>query len=133
MIAASLLVWLATIGLDADDPLRRAEPTTIRYRLLHVAGKITRSARRARLHVDRSWPWPPRWCSCSPESARCPCPADRAPAQDGPAPCGPHAALLALPRNDRNTPPLPPPRSPADHNPHTPDPAPLPSTPAQFR
>jgi hypothetical protein len=32
-------------------------PKTIRYRLLHVAGRITTSARRPTLRLDRDWPW----------------------------------------------------------------------------
>ena len=57
MIAANLLVWLGALGLDEHDPLRRAQPATLRYRLLHVAGKLTRSGRRTRLQLDRDWPW----------------------------------------------------------------------------
>ena len=57
LLAANLLVWLGVLGLDAADPLRRAQPATIRYRLLHVAAKITRHGRRTRLQLDRDWPW----------------------------------------------------------------------------
>ncbi|WP_084316795.1 transposase [Actinospica robiniae] len=34
-----------------------AEPKKLRYRLLHVAARITRSARRAHLHIAEHWPW----------------------------------------------------------------------------
>jgi hypothetical protein len=34
-----------------------AEPKTLRYRLWHVAGRISRHARRLRLRRQRSWPW----------------------------------------------------------------------------
>jgi hypothetical protein len=37
--------------------LARCEPKRLRHRLLHVAGKITRSGRRATLHLPRCWPW----------------------------------------------------------------------------
>jgi hypothetical protein len=36
--------------------LARCEPKRLRYRLLHVAGRITRHARRLRLHLPRGWP-----------------------------------------------------------------------------
>jgi len=37
--------------------LARAEPKKLRYRLLHVAARITRSARRTRLRIAEHWPW----------------------------------------------------------------------------
>jgi len=37
--------------------LARCEPKRLRHRLLHVAGKITRSGRRVTLHLPRCWPW----------------------------------------------------------------------------
>jgi hypothetical protein len=54
-IAQDLLAWLAVLALDGD--LAVATPATVRYRLLHVAGRITRSSRRAVLHLDATWPW----------------------------------------------------------------------------
>jgi hypothetical protein len=56
LAAQDLLAFFAALALD-DVDLRVAEPKTIRYRVLHVAGRITRSARRPRLHLDRAWPW----------------------------------------------------------------------------
>jgi hypothetical protein len=38
LIAATLLAWLALAGLDSD--LAKAEPKTIRYRILHTAGRL---------------------------------------------------------------------------------------------
>ncbi len=55
ILAADLLTFFAAICLDA--PLAVAQPKTIRYRLLHVAGRLVRHARRARLRIDRTWPW----------------------------------------------------------------------------
>lgn len=43
--------------LTLTGPYRTAAPKTIRQRLLHIAGRITPSARR--LHLDRDWPWTP--------------------------------------------------------------------------
>ena len=40
LIAAGLLSWLRLIVLDGD--LARAEPKTLRYRVLHAAGKLIR-------------------------------------------------------------------------------------------
>lgn len=37
--------------------LAACEPKRLRYRLLHVAGRITRHARSTRLRLPRSWPW----------------------------------------------------------------------------
>ena len=47
---------------NADDHLRVfehavCEPKRLRYRLLHVAGKLTRHARRLTLHLPADWPW----------------------------------------------------------------------------
>jgi hypothetical protein len=72
LIGQDLLSWTqrlvlapapAAVGraLDATgtllDELARCEPKRLRYRLLHVAGRITRHARRLRLHLPRGWPW----------------------------------------------------------------------------
>ncbi|WP_341718840.1 IS1380 family transposase [Micromonospora sp. FIMYZ51] len=50
-----LLAWTQTILLDGD--LAKAEPKKLRYRLLHVAARITRTARRTRLAIAADWPW----------------------------------------------------------------------------
>lgn len=55
LVAQDLLAWFAALTLDGD--LAVATPATIRYRLLHVAGRITRSSRRLVLHLDAAWPW----------------------------------------------------------------------------
>jgi len=55
LLAQDLLAWFAVLTLDGD--LAVAAPATVRYRLLHVAGRITRSSRRAVLHLDAAWPW----------------------------------------------------------------------------
>jgi len=38
-------------------PLAKAEPKTLRYRLLHAAARLTRGARRRRLNIQATWPW----------------------------------------------------------------------------
>jgi hypothetical protein len=50
-----LLCWLRGGCLDGD--LARAEPKTLRYRLLHTAARIVRRARRVALRLPRHWPW----------------------------------------------------------------------------
>jgi hypothetical protein len=55
LIAQDLLTWLSVLTLDGD--LAVATPATIRYRLLHVAGRITTSSRQTVLHLDAAWPW----------------------------------------------------------------------------
>jgi hypothetical protein len=55
LIAATLLAWLAHLALDGD--LAKAEPKTLRYRILHAAGKLTRGGRRQRLNIAAAWPW----------------------------------------------------------------------------
>jgi len=55
MIAVDLLAWAQTLLLSGE--LATAEPKTLRYRLLHVAARLTRGARRLRLRIQASWPW----------------------------------------------------------------------------
>jgi Transposase DDE domain group 1 len=55
MIAATLLAWLAHLALDGD--LARAEPKTLRYKILHAAARLTRGGRRRRLKIAATWPW----------------------------------------------------------------------------
>ncbi len=73
MLAADLLVFFAAICLDG--PLATAEPKTIRYRLLHVAGRLTRHSRRARLRIDRTWPWADQLVTAFQRLATLPAPA----------------------------------------------------------
>ena len=44
-------------ALVLDGELARCEPKRLRHRLLHVAGRLTRSGRRVTLHLPRRWPW----------------------------------------------------------------------------
>jgi hypothetical protein len=55
MLAHDLLVWTQALVLDGE--LAKAEPKRIRYRLLHVAGRLAFSGRRAKLHLQDTWPW----------------------------------------------------------------------------
>jgi Transposase DDE domain group 1 len=50
-----LIVWTQALLLDGH--LARAEPKRLRYQLLHVAGRLAFSGRRAKLHLQNTWPW----------------------------------------------------------------------------
>jgi Transposase DDE domain group 1 len=55
LIAATLLAWLKLLALDGA--LARAEPKTLRYKILHAAARLTRGGRRRQLKIQASWPW----------------------------------------------------------------------------
>jgi hypothetical protein len=57
MLAVDLISWAQTLLLHDTPALAKAEPKTLRYRLLHVAARLTRGGRRLRLRLDRQWPW----------------------------------------------------------------------------
>ena len=44
-------------ALTLTGELAKAKPQTLRYRLLHQAGRVARSGRRTRLRLARHWPW----------------------------------------------------------------------------
>jgi len=56
LIGQDLLVWTQRLLLTGTE-LARCEPKRLRYRLLHVAARLTRHARRLVLHLPRHWPW----------------------------------------------------------------------------
>jgi Transposase DDE domain group 1 len=55
LTAATLLAWLKLLALDGG--LARAEPKTLRYRVLHAAARLTRTARRRQLKIAAAWSW----------------------------------------------------------------------------
>jgi hypothetical protein len=55
MTAQILLAWLKLLALDGD--LARAEPRTLRYKILHAAARLVHGGRRRRLKIDANWPW----------------------------------------------------------------------------
>jgi hypothetical protein len=57
LAAADLLAWTRLIGFRDHPELGRAEVGTFRYRVLHVAARITRAARQVRLRIDATWRW----------------------------------------------------------------------------
>lgn len=54
LIAATLLAWLRLTALDG--PLAKAEPKTLRYRILHAAARLVRGGRRRTLRIAAAWP-----------------------------------------------------------------------------
>ena len=57
LIAATLLAWLRLLALHG--PMAKAEPKTLRYRILHAAARLATSGRRRRLKITATWPWAP--------------------------------------------------------------------------
>ena len=55
LTAATLLAWLKLLALDPS--FARAEPKTLRYRILHAAARLTRGGRQRRLKIQATWPW----------------------------------------------------------------------------
>jgi hypothetical protein len=55
LAAQDLLCW--TQALLVDGALALAEPKALRYRLLHVAARVVRHARRMILRLQHTWPW----------------------------------------------------------------------------
>jgi Transposase DDE domain group 1 len=55
LTAQDLCCW--TQALLLNGPLAVAEPKTLRYRLLHIAARIIRHARRLVLRLQASWLW----------------------------------------------------------------------------
>jgi Transposase DDE domain group 1 len=54
-IAADLLAWLRLLCLSGE--LARAEPKTLRYRLLHTAARIIHGQRKHKIRIPETWPW----------------------------------------------------------------------------
>jgi hypothetical protein len=56
LLAHDIMVWTQQLALDGEHKI--SEPKRLRYRrVLHVAGQLTRHARRTTLHLPADWPW----------------------------------------------------------------------------
>jgi hypothetical protein len=55
LTATDITVWTQALTLDGEH--QTSEPKRLRYRILHVAGQLTRHARRVTLHLPADWPW----------------------------------------------------------------------------
>jgi hypothetical protein len=57
MTATDLVCWTKLICFADVVDLARCEIDTFRYRVLHVAARLTRGARRFHLRIDKTWRW----------------------------------------------------------------------------
>jgi hypothetical protein len=57
LTAIDLTAWTQLIAFTGHPDLARCEINTFRYRVLHVAARLTRSARQTRLRIDATWRW----------------------------------------------------------------------------
>jgi len=55
MTGCILLSWLKFLALDGD--LARADPRTLRYRILHAGARLVRGGRRRTAKIAATWPW----------------------------------------------------------------------------
>jgi hypothetical protein len=55
LLGHDICVWTQQLCLDGAHAI--CEPKRLRYRILHVAGRLTRHARRLTLHLPGDWPW----------------------------------------------------------------------------
>lgn len=55
--AVDLVCWTKKICFADTPALARCEIAAFRYRVLHVAARITRGARQIRLRIDKAWRW----------------------------------------------------------------------------
>jgi len=57
LTAVDLICWTKLICFPAAPSLARCEIAAFRYRVLHVAARITHGARQTRLRIDKTWRW----------------------------------------------------------------------------
>ena len=58
LIAGALLAWSQMVCFEGA--LAKAEPKTMRYRVLHVAAFLAHRSRGLTLRLDETWPWADR-------------------------------------------------------------------------
>ena len=74
LIAADLLALAQSMLLTDQAELHRAEPKTLRYRLPHIAARITRGQRKVLLRLAEHWPWAPALAKASTRLRQIPLP-----------------------------------------------------------
>lgn len=57
LTAVDLIAWTKTLAFAHVPELARCEIHAFRYRVLHVAARLTRGARQIRLRIDKTWRW----------------------------------------------------------------------------
>jgi len=55
LLGHDIMIWTQALTLEGEHAI--CEPKRLRYRILHVAGHLTRHARRTTLHLPADWPW----------------------------------------------------------------------------
>jgi hypothetical protein len=55
LLGHDIMIWTQQLTLQGEHAV--CEPKRLRYRILHVAGQLTRHARRVTLHLPADWPW----------------------------------------------------------------------------
>ena len=55
LVAGALIAWSQLVCFSGD--LAKAEPKTIRYRVLHVAAASGPPRQPLVVHLDETWPW----------------------------------------------------------------------------
>jgi len=55
LLGHDIMIWMQGLTLEGEHAI--CEPKRLRYRILHVAGQLTRHARRITLHLPADWPW----------------------------------------------------------------------------
>ena len=55
LLAHDIMIWTQGLTLEGEHAI--CGPKRLRYRILHVAGHLTRHARRTTLHLPADWPW----------------------------------------------------------------------------
>ena len=61
-IAADLLCWRRLLCLEG--PLAKAEPKTLRYRLVHTAARIIHGQRKRKIRIPETWPGAQQLATC---------------------------------------------------------------------
>lgn len=57
LMATDLITWTKLIAFHDHPALARCEIAGFRYRVLHVAARITHGARQVHLRIDKTWQW----------------------------------------------------------------------------
>ena len=57
LTAVDLVCWTKQVCFAGVPELARCEIAAFRYRVLHVAARLTRGARQLRLRIDKTWRW----------------------------------------------------------------------------
>ena len=57
LVATDLIAWTRLIGFRDHPTLGRCEIHAFRYRVLHIAARITHGARQTHLRLDKTWRW----------------------------------------------------------------------------